>query len=77
MFLASHIIYEETEAQRLCYLNSWLVTKPDAGLDAVEKKKGTLAVARSSARGTHCSEKGTLLYCKCHNRGTSKLGLHK
>lgn len=42
MFLASHIIYEETEAQRLCYLNSWLDTKPDAGLDAVEKKKGTL-----------------------------------
>lgn len=39
MFLASHIIYEETEAQRLCYLNSWLDTKPDAGLDAVEKKK--------------------------------------
>jgi len=38
LFLApAPIIYE---AQSLCYLNSWLDTKPDAGLDAVEKTKG-------------------------------------
>lgn len=32
-----HNIYEEAEVQRLCYLNSWLKTEPEAGLDAEEK----------------------------------------
>lgn len=34
---SSQTIYEETEAQRSCYLNSWLGTKPGAGLDAEGK----------------------------------------
>ena len=39
LFLAPHIICEETEAQRLCYLKSWLAIKPDARLDGMEKSE--------------------------------------
>lgn len=74
MFLACHITYE---AQRLCNLNSWLDTKPDA-VRCCEKNKGTHAVVHSSAEGVQYSEnnharKDKLSYHKSHNRGTSRL----